>query len=90
MSRSYKKKPYISNVVGFKSNKEDRKANWRMFRRAARMMLHSADDYERVILPRRLDEFVERWSYADDGRVYAGRDIREITVRRKLRKYIRK
>ena len=71
MSRSYKKHPYTSWTANFKSNELDRKMNHRMMRRAARMMLHAADDIEEVILPQKLDEFMDRWDYADDGRVYS-------------------
>lgn len=71
MSRSFKKHQYTSWTRNFKSNELDRKRNHRMMRRAARMMLHSADDIEEVILPQKLDELMDRWDYADDGRVYS-------------------
>lgn len=70
MSRSRKKNQYTAWVRGFSSNKTDKQRNQRMLRRAAHIMLHSASDLEAIILPYKLEEFMDRWDYSDDGRVY--------------------
>ena len=71
MSRSYKRTP-VSGWALSESNKEAKKVNQRMMRRASRIMLHSAQDFDALVLPRRLDEMMDRWDYPDDGKTYFG------------------
>lgn len=75
MSRSYRKSHkglvfHSITVSGFtKGIKKDKQENNRRLRRKANILLRYYDD--NTIIPTRLEEVMERWSYADDGRTYS-------------------
>lgn len=72
MSRSYRKfhDGYLFHSVtvsGFnKGIHKDKKYNNRKLRRKANILLRYYDD--NTIIPVKLDEVMERWSYIDDGK----------------------
>lgn len=78
MSRSYRKfhNGYLFHsvtVAGFnKGIHKDKKDNNRRLRRKANILLRYYDD--NTIIPIRLDEVMERWSYIDDGRIKCHKD----------------
>lgn len=78
MSRSYRKfhDGYLFHSVtvsGFnKGIHKDKKDNNRRLRRKANILLRYYDD--NTIIPTRLEEVMERWSYADDGRIKCRKD----------------
>lgn len=75
MSRSYRKSYeglvfHSITVPGFnKGIKKDKQENNRRLRRKANLLLRYYDD--NTIIPTRLEEVMERWSYIDDGRTYS-------------------
>ena len=83
MSRSYRFKrgwgQSSVTVSGFqKGIHDDKKENNRRLRRVSNHRLRNCYDFEDLVLPERLEEVMERWSYRDDGRHYINlRDIYE-------------
>lgn len=72
MARSHKKAHggfifHSITVTGFnKGIKKDKQDNNRRLRRKANNLLKDYDD--NTVLPEKLEEVMERWSYIDDGR----------------------
>ena len=91
MSRSYRHhRHYSITLSGFNGSlKEDKRLNNQMLRTRAKQRLKEAIDYDNMVLPERLDDVMERWSYIDDGRIYY--DLNEIlSFTDKPWKYLRK
>ena len=72
MSRSYRHQHWYSvTCSGFNGSlKEDKRMNNQFLRTRAKQKLRQTEDYDNMVLPERLDEVMERWSYIDDGRMY--------------------
>lgn len=72
MSRSYRHNHHYSvTCSGFNGSlKKDKRLNNQKLRTVAKRMLRTAEDYDDLVLPYRLEEVMERWSYIDDGRYY--------------------
>ena len=74
MSRSYRKPcdGYIIHSVtvsGFNRGiHNDKKENNRRLRRKANLKIKEYSEDSNIILPIKLDEVMERWSYRDDGK----------------------
>lgn len=73
MSRSYRFRKEFGRhsvtVSGFnKGIHDDKKENNRRLRRKSENLLRGTSDYENLVLPYRLEEVMERWSYRDDGK----------------------
>lgn len=72
MSRSYRHQRYYSvTCSGWNGSlKEDKRMNNQLLRARSKQKLKEAVDYDGMVLPERLDEVMDRWSYIDDGRMY--------------------
>lgn len=81
MSRSYRKLHggcifHSITCSGFNRGiKRDKTENNRRLRRKASCLLKTTSDPEEVILPCKLEEVMERWSYEDDGRTKTDLDF---------------
>lgn len=77
MSRSTKKTPVFAWRAGHESNKKDKRANNRLLRRRAAEVVRNQDP-EEMMVPQKLEEVMERYSYSDDGKVYDGRYVEDL------------
>ena len=62
---------YSNTVSGLhKGIKDDKRLNNKLLRNKAKHVLRTSNDLEEVIIPTKLEEVMERWTYRDDGRGY--------------------